>query len=243
MDFRSQRIRTDRARAKADFERRRFDELQASLDAKRDARDARVAVRRAALSEAEAELASLAVTADSAGTLREILVEPGAHVAAGALVARVVDTSSLMAVVRVPESYASRLAAGQPAVADVLGGEVAGVVVRVDPAVTDGAVAVDIELADALPTGARPDLSVRATVTVARLENALDVRRPIRVRDHATADVFVLADEEGLATRTTVRFGMGTLTHVEVVEGLREGHTLLLGDTSRLVGQETVAVR
>ena len=43
VDFRSQRIRADRARARVDFERRRFDELQVSLEAERDARDARVA--------------------------------------------------------------------------------------------------------------------------------------------------------------------------------------------------------
>ena len=243
VDFRSQRIRADRARARVDFERRRFDELQVSLEAERDARDARVAGRRAALADAEAERASLAVAAEAAGTLRELLVEPGAHVPAGARVARVVDTSSLKAVVRVPESYASGLAGGQGALATVLGREIPGGVVRVDPAVTEGAVTVDIEMHDRLPVGARPDLSVRATVTVARLQDALFVRRPMQVRDHGTADVFVLASDGRLATRTGVRFGMGTTTHVEVAEGLLEGQTILLGDTSRLAGRDVVAVR
>ena len=243
VDFRSQGIRTERANARLDFERRRYDELKASLEAESDARDARVAARRAALSEAEAEMASLSVAANAAGTLRELLVEPGAHVPAGARVARVVDTSSLMAVVRVPESYASRLVAGQRALATVLGLGVPGVVVRVDPAVTDGAVAVDIELEDRPPVGARPDLSVRATITVAQLDDVLFVRRPAQVRDHATVDVFVLADDGRVARRTVVGFGAGTPTHVEVVHGLLEDQTVLLGDVSRLIDRDVVPVR
>ena len=243
IDFRSQQIRTEQAKARAEFERRRFEELKGALRAGREASAARVGARRAALNEAQAELASLIVTARVPGTLRELFVEPGAHVAAGAQVARLVDTSSLIAVVRIPEFYASHLTPGQGAVATVLNSDVAGVVSRVDPAVTQGTVAIDIELAGPLPTGARPDLSVRATITVAELRDVVYVRRPLHVRDHTTADVFVLAEDRSLATRTVVRFGMGTLKQVEVVQGLQEGDTLLLGNSSRLEGLDVVAVR
>ena len=75
-----------------------------------------------------------------------------------------VDTSSLMAVVRIPEAYASHLTTGQPARATMLGTTVGGAVSRVDPAVTQGTVAIDIEFPEALPQGARPELSVRATM-------------------------------------------------------------------------------
>ena len=243
IDFRSQQIRTEQAKTRAEFERRRFEELKGALRAGREASEARVGARRAALDEAQAELASLIVTARVPGTLRELFVEAGAHVAAGAQVARLVDTSSLLAVVRIPEFYASNLTPGQGAVATVLNSDVAGVVSRVDPAVTQGTVAIDIELAGPLPTGARPDLSVRATITVAELRDVVYVRRPLHVRDHTTADVFVLDENRSLATRTVVRFGMGTLKQVEIVQGLQEGDTLLLGNSSRLEGLDVVAVR
>ena len=103
--------------------------------------------------------------------------------------------------------------------------------------------AIDIELTGPLPTGARPDLSVRATITVAELRDVVYVRRPLHVRDHTTADVFVLHENRSLATRTVVRFGMGTLKQVEIVQGLQEGDTLLLGNSSRLEGLDVVAVR
>ena len=243
IDYDSQRIRTDRAKARVESERRRLEESKRALRSEVDASDVRVAVRRAALAEAEADFGSLTIVADVPGTLRELLVDPGAHVSAGSRVARIVDTSSLMAVVRVPESYASHLASGQPARATLLGSTVDGVVTRVDPAVTQGTVAVDIEFPGSLPQGARPELSVRAAITVAELDDVLFVRRPLHVRDHTTTDVFLLAPDEGLAERTAAAFGMGTLRHVEVVGGLREGDTILLGNTSRLEGLDVVTVR
>lgn len=243
IDYRSQQIRTDQAKVHAEFERRRLKELNAALEAERQASEARVSARRAALEEAERELASLDLTAVVPGTLRELLVEPGEFVTAGAQVARLADTSSLIAAVRIPEFYASHLAPDQHALATVLNSDMRGTVIRVDPAVTQGTVTVDLDLAGPLPTGARPDLSVRATITVGELQDVLYVRRPLHVRDHSTADVFVLGKEGGLATRTTARFGMGTLKHVEVAQGLREGDTLLLGNQTRLDGLDVVAVR
>ena len=127
--------------------------------------------------------------------------------------------------------------------ATVLDSRIPGTATRVDPPVTQGTVAIDIELGGPPPAGARPDLSVRATVSVAELRDVLCVRRPLHVRDQTTADVFVLATDESLATRTAVRFGMGTLKDVEVIQGLKEGDKLLLGNTSRLEGLDVVAVR
>ena len=243
VDFRSQEIRTGQAEAQAEFEARRFEELKVAMQAERDASETRLAARRAALNEAEAELDALAVASGVEGTLRELFVDPGAFVAAGGRVARVVDTSALTAVVRVPEFYASHLTPGQNAVASVLDRRIPGTVTRVDPAVTDGTVAIDVEFGEPLPPGARPDLSVRATVTVAELPDVLHVRRPLRVRDYTTADVFLLAQNEGLASRTAVRFGMGTLKDVEVLDGLSEGDRILLGSASRLEGVDVVTVR
>lgn len=243
IDFRSQQIRTDQAKTHAEFEARRFEEVKTALQAERQASEARVQARQAVVEEAEGALASLVVAARVPGTVREVFVNPGEFVVAGGQVARMVDTSSLVAVVRVPEFYASRVAAGQDATATVLNSDILGTVGRVDPAVTEGTVAVDIVLDGPLPTGARPDLSVRATITVAELDDVLYVRRPLHVRDNSTADVFVLDEDDRVATRTTGRFGMGTLRDIEVADGLREGDTLLLGNQTRLERLDVVVVR
>ena len=243
LDYRSTQIRTEQARQNVEFERRRFAELEAALAAEQAASEARLAASEAALEEAERQLGDLAVSADAAGTLRELLVEPGQRIAAGAQVARVVDSRSLVAVIRVPESYAAHLAAGQRAVATVLNVEVPGVVVRVDPAVTRGGVAVELRFTAPLPAGARPDLSMRAVVTVAELDDVLFVRRPSHVRDESRADVFLLAADGQSALRTPVRFGFGTLKDIEVRDGLDEGDAIILGNTARFENEETIAIR
>ena len=243
LDYKSTQIRTEQARQNVDFERRRFAELDAALAAELAASEARLAASEAALEDAERQLGDLAVSADAAGTLRELLVEPGERIMAGKQVARVVDSRSLVGAIRVPESYAARLAAGQRAVATVLNVEVPCEVVRVDPAVTQGSVAVELEFAAPLPAGARPDLSMRAVVTVAELDDVLFVRRPSHVRDERRADVFRLAEDGQSAARTPVRFGFGTLRDIEVRDGLDEGDAIILGDTARFEDEETIAIR
>ena len=243
IDYQSTKIRTERAKADLTFEQRRFEELQAVLKAEQAASEARLAERESALQEAQRLAEGLVITADIAGTLREVLVEPGERVGTGTAVARIVDAESLRGVIRVPESYASRVVPGQTAVATVLRTEVPGVVTRVDPAVTQNTVAVDIAFQDRLPGGARPDLSIRATITVAELDDVLFVRRPLRVNDDSNASVFRLADDGRSASRTSVRFGMGTLKHIEVLDGLNEGDEIIVGNVRRFENEEIIAIR
>lgn len=242
LEYKSTQIRTEQARQNVEFERRRFAELESSLAAELAASEARLAASEAALEEAEGQVRDLAVIADAAGTLRELLVEPGQRIMAGAQVARVVDSRSLIAEIRVPESYAARLAAGQRAIATVLNVEIPGVVVRVDPAVSQGSVAVELEFEAPLPAGARPDLSMRAVITVAELEDVLFVRRPTHVRDESRTDVFRVTEDGQSAVRTPVRFGFGTLREIEVRDGLEEGESIILGNTARFENEETIAI-
>ena len=243
LDYKSTQIRTEQARRNVEFEQRRFAELEAALAAELAASEARLSASEAALAEAERQVQDLAVSADAAGTLRELLVEPGQRIMAGAQVARVVDSRSLIAAIRVPESYAAHLAAGQRAIATVLNVEVPSVVVRVDPAVTRGSVAVELEFTAPLPAGARPDLSMRATITVAELDDVLFVRRPVHVRDESRTAVFRLAEDGQSAVRTPVRFGFGTLKDIEVRDGLAEGDAIILGNTARFQDEEIIAIQ
>ena len=243
IDYKSTQIRAERARKELEFEQRRFGELNDVLQAEQAASEARVAARESALSEAERLADSLLIATDIPGTLREVLIEPGQRITAGTQVARVVGTEALRAGIRVPESYASRVAPGQPAVVTVLGAALPGTVTRVDPAVVQNSVSIDVELSGELPAGARPELSIRGTVTVAELEDALHVRRPLRVRDDTTAEVYRLADDGESAARVAVRFGMGTLRQVEVVDGLAEGDTIIVGSTTSFDDEERIEIR
>ena len=243
IDFKRTQIRTELSKTDLEFERRRFNELETALGAEQASSEARVAARESALNEAERLEEGLLVKSDIAGTVRDVPIEAGERISAGTQVARVVDAESLKGIIRVPETYAGRLVTGQTAVATVMKMEVAAIVSRVDPAVSQNSVAIDLEFVDPLPRGVRPDLSIRATVTVTQLEDVLFVRRPLSVNDDSTAQLFMLGDDGKSAVRTVVRFGMGTLKEIEVVGGLTEGDEIIVGDTRRFENVDRIEVR
>ncbi len=63
---------------------------------------------------------------------------------------------------------------------------------RVDPAVQNGTVTVDVKLTGELPKGARPDLSVDGTIDLEKLDNVLYVGRPAFGQESSTISMFKL---------------------------------------------------
>src|SRR5213079_3275622 len=92
-------------------------------------------------------------------------------------------------------------------------GIIPGHVIRVDPAVEQGTVTVDVALDGALPKGARPDLSVDGTIELERLDNVLYVGRPGVAQDGSTVGVFRLTSG-GEALRTAVHFGRSSVNTI-----------------------------
>jgi len=104
---------------------------------------------------------------------------------------------------------------------------------RVDPAVQNGTVTVDVRITGELPKGARPDLSVEGTIDLERLENVLFVGRPAFGQEDSTISLFKLdADSKG-GVRVPVKVGRASVNSIQVIEGLHEGDTVILSDMSR----------
>ena len=234
VDYERTRIRAEQAQDVLEIERRRREQLTATIEAERAESKARVENRALAFDLAQAGADALLVRSGSAGTVQEVLVVAGEPVVQGTVVARVADDGELRAAVRVPETYASKLAVGQAATVVALNTDVPAHVVRVDPGVIDGTVGVSLEFETTLPAGVRPDLSVRATILVAEIEDALFVRRPAGVFDNHAASVFVLDERTGVATRRRAQFGIGSLREVQVLDGLRQGDRILIGQHNTL---------
>lgn len=175
---------------------------------------------------------SMAVRSGLGGVLQQVAVEVGQRVSPGAVLAKVAEPSRLKAVIRVPETQAKDVVVGQPAAIDTRNGVVPGRVARVDPAVQNGTVTVDVTLAGALPPGARPDLSVDGTVELDRLADAVYVGRPAQAQPLSEASLFRLEGDGASATRVRVRLGRASVSTIEVVEGLRPGEQVILSDTS-----------
>ena len=140
----------------------------------------------------------------------------------------------LMAELKVAETQARDVQIGEPASVDTHNGVILGEVMRVDPAVQNGTVTVDVKLTGDLPKGARPDLSVDGTVDLERLDNRF-IRRTPRFwsRRTCTISLFKLGPDGHEALRIPVKVGRASVNSIQVVDGLHEGDTVVLSDMSR----------
>ena len=166
------------------------------------------------------------------GVLQELDVEVGQKVAQGTVLARVAQPTHLKAALKIAETQAKDIQIGQKASVDTHNGVIPGHVMRIDPAVQNGTVTVDVALDGALPTGARPDLSVEGTVEIERLTDVLYVGRPVHGEANSTVGLFKVIDDGADAARIQVELGRTSVNTVEIKKGLQVGDTVILSDMS-----------
>jgi len=175
---------------------------------------------------------ALHLRAGIAGVLQQVPVEEGQQVVAGTNLARVARPNELRAQLRIAETQAKDIVLGQPVKVDTRNGVVAGSVVRVDPAVQNGTVQVDVDLTGALPAGTRPDLSIDGTIEIDRLADVLFVGRPAFGQPDSEVRMFRLDPATSIATRVPVRLGKSSVNLIEILQGLNASDQVILSDTS-----------
>lgn len=203
--------------------------LQAQLLAKQ----AEIDQNRALVQLKQTQVQNLTVRAGIRGVLQEQPLKVGQWVTPGTTLAKVVQPDHLKAELKIPETQAKDIQLNLPASVDTHNGVIAGHVMRIDPAVYNGTVTVDVMLDDKLPPGARPDLSVDGTIDLERLANVLYVGRPAFGQENSTVGMFVLQPDGKTAVRSQVKLGRSSVNTVEILGGLREGEEVILSDMSR----------
>jgi HlyD family secretion protein len=202
--------------------------------------ESQLAVQQAKVAQAEAiyelkkqQLDALKVRAGIAGVLTDMPLAVGQHVTMGTMLAQVVVRDQLKAQLKIAETQARDIEIGQPASIDTHNGLADGIVSRIDPAVQNGTVTVDVKLVGALPEGARPDLSVDGTIDLERMKDVLYVGRPAFGNENSTISLFKLDQQGKGAVRVPVKVGRASVNAIQVLEGLHEGDTVILSDMSR----------
>ena len=202
--------------------------------------ETQVAVQQTKVEQAQALLAlkqkqqdALSVKAGISGVLVDLPHQVGEHVAPGTTLAKVVQPDQLKASLKIAETQARDIQIGQPSEIDTHNGVIEGKVMRIDPAVVNGTVTVDVELSGALPQGARPDLSVDGEIDLDRLQNVLYVGRPAFGNENSTISLFKLTPDGKSAVRVPVKVGKASVNAIQVIEGLQAGDTVILSDMSR----------
>ena len=189
------------------------------------------------------QLDALHVRAGLTGVLSAVSVEIGQQVTPGTNLVRVADPTHLKATVQIPETQAKDVVIGQRASIDTHNGVVQGHVIRIDAAVVNGTVAVDVNLDGAQPAGERPDLSVDGTIQIDDLKSVLYVGRPVNGQENGTVGLFKLVDGDGEAVRTSVKLGRDSVNTIEVLQGLDVGDEVILSDMSAWDGFDRIRLR
>ena len=164
----------------------------------------------------------------------------GQQLVTGALVARVANPAKLKAEIKIAETQAKDIQLDQLAEIDTRNGIISGHVVRIDPAVENGTVTVDVALDATLPKGARPDLSVDGIIELERLINVMYVGRPVQGQSDSPVGLFKVMDNGKAAVRVTVKLGRSSVSTIEVLEGLQVGDQVILSDMSQWDAHERV---
>ena len=178
------------------------------------------------------QVADLKVRAGIHGVLQQVPLDEGQRVTTGTNLARVGDPSVLKAELRIAETQAKDIQIGQAAAIDTRNGIIPGHVVRIDPAVENGTVTVDVTLDGDLPRGARPDLTVDGTIELERLDDVIFVGRPVFGQEESVISLFRLDADSDEARRVTVGLGRASVNTIEVLEGLQPGDRVVLSDMS-----------
>jgi HlyD family secretion protein len=240
----------DRARDRLANARERFEAEERLLAVSDESLHAQLALRGADVERLRAiarfqrdRVASMHVRAGGAGLVQALDLEPGQWVQSGQRLARVASPDHLKAVLLVPESQARDVGVGQAVVVDTRNGLVRGHVSRVDPAVENSTVAVDVGLDGALPKGARPDLSVDGSIEIDRLADVLSVGRPASGASETTTRLYRLEPGGRTAVRVPVRLGRTSFNAVEVVQGLRAGDDVILSEMDHWDAYDRVRLR
>jgi len=212
--------------------------------------DAQMAVEQSKVDQAQAlynlkktQVDDLTVRAGIDGILQELEVEVGQKVTQGTALAKVEQPTHLKAQLKIAETQAKDVAIGQPASIDTHNGLIPGKVSRIDPAVQNGTVTVDVALEGPLPQGARPDLSVEGTIELERLADVLYVGRPVHGEANSTIGLFKVTPDGSEADRVTVKLGRTSVNTVEIVGGLNVGDTVVLSDMSAYDSQDRVELK
>ncbi|MGA2646741.1 MAG: HlyD family efflux transporter periplasmic adaptor subunit [Candidatus Sulfotelmatobacter sp.] len=231
--YKNSKSKADELTTRNNIEDQRLDINQKAIESQLAEQQAKVDEIRALAELKQKQLDALKVRPGIEGVLVDLPLQVGQHVLPGTMLAKVVQPDHLIAELKIAETQARDVQIHQPALVDTHNGTVAGAVLRVDPAVQNGTVTVDVKLTGELPKGARPDLSVDGTIDLERLDNILYVGRPAFGQESSTISLFRVDPDGKGAVRVPVKVGRASVNSIQILEGLQEGDTVILSDMSR----------
>jgi HlyD family secretion protein len=173
---------------------------------------------------------NLLVRAGMDGVLEEVSVASGQQVGPGTNLARVTNSSRLMARIHIPEGQASQVEMNQAAVVILQDKKYPARVVHLDPNVQNGTVSIDLKFTGAQPREGRSDLSASGNIEIEKITRTLFVNWPLRARPDEPISLFRITDDGRNAERVSVTLGRTSTDSVQIAQGLRPGDRIIVSD-------------
>ncbi|MEO8521228.1 MAG: HlyD family efflux transporter periplasmic adaptor subunit [Acidobacteriota bacterium] len=164
---------------------------------------------------------------DRDGVLTWVILQEGALVRRGDVIARIADLTSFRIEATVSDIHAGRLRTGMAAVVRANDMDLAGTVTEVLPTVENGVLHFTVALAEPSRAGLRPSLRTEVLVITDRKARALRVKRG-PFADNDPRQVFAVRGDR--AVRTPIALGLGGVDDIEVLSGISEGEELIISD-------------
>lgn len=204
--------------------------MQQRLVAQREADTARLNKMGNTLDILRQQVADLTVRAPIDGVVGQMALKLGQQVVGGTEIGRITPYDNLVALLDVQDYQARDVRVNQPVRIDTRGTVLPGRVTRIDPAVTNGMVKVEVKLDGSVPANLRANQSVEGVIEIARKANALYVSRPPQAQGHGQSVVYRV--EGDTAVRTLVNFGLVSTRDIEVLGTLKAGDQIVVSDVS-----------
>jgi len=233
LDYEKTRLETIQLKQRWKIQQQRLVKMQENITAQNDARAARLNKMRKILERAQQQVNSLMIVATMDSVVQAVPIEPGQRLIMGSNIAKLAQQDSLIAELQIPELQIQDIAIGQKVLIDTRNNKVEGIVNRIDPAVVNGNVQVDVKFAKALPKEARPDLSIDGEIIVSDISNTFYVNRPIFAQSQSTTSLYKLSEDGNFAERVSVKLGQGSMNQIQIIEGLALGDKIITSDPSR----------
>ncbi|SFD52877.1 efflux RND transporter periplasmic adaptor subunit [Pseudoalteromonas denitrificans] len=232
IDYEKTRLETIQLSQRLEIQNARLIKMQQNILVQNNAREARLNKMQKTLERAQQQVDSLQIIATIDSVVQEVPVEPGQRINMGSNIAKLAQQNALIAELQVPELQIRDVKIGQKVIIDTRNNKVTGTVSRVDPAVVNGNVQVDVEFTDNLPSDARPDLTVDGEIKISEVKDTLFINRPLFAQSQSTSLLYKLSLDGNFAEQVTVTLGQGSISQIEIISGLKTGEKIIISDPS-----------
>jgi multidrug resistance efflux pump len=213
-------------------QQQKTEKMKANMAATKTAQNARIGLVENNYQRVLEQVASLQVKAFTGGVVQQISLELGERTQVGDSVALIADQNTLFAELQVQEVRARDIALGQFVTIDTRRSEITGEVTRIDPAVKNGMVLIDVALTSALPNEARPDLTVDGLIEISNIDNALYIKRPVYAPSHTQVNLYKLNNDKNFANKHLISLGQSSVNNIQILSGLDVGDEVIISDST-----------